>query len=110
MGKKIGEWAYLIGLALAVVFGFLSAGNLAGVLTLVLVIAGLIIGFLNVTEKETTPFLIASVALIATGTADLSIIPTIGTWVQNIVENIAVLVTPAAIVVALKAIKSLAKN
>ena len=110
MGKKIGEWAYLVGLVLALVFGFIEAGSWQGILTLVLVIAGLVIGFLNITEKETTPFLIASVALIATGTADLTIIPAVGQWLQNIVDNIAVLVTPAAIVVALKTIKSLAKS
>jgi len=114
MGSKMGEWAFLIGVLLAVIFGFFKAGQWAGVLTLVLVIAGLVVGFLNISEKETTPFLIAAVALMATGAANLQVIdgliPNVGTWLQNIVENIAVLVTPAAIVVALKAIRSLARD
>ena len=111
---KIGEWAFYIGLALAFVFGILKAGSYEGLLTLVLVVVGLVVGLLNITEKETTPFLIAAIALIATGTANLQvingIIPNVGTWLQNIVNNFAVLVTPAAVVVALKTVSSLAKD
>jgi len=72
----------------------------------------LIVGFLNISEKESTSFLIAAAALLITGTAGdtLAIIPTIGSYLQAIVQNIAVFVTPAAVVVALKSIKSLAKN
>ncbi len=115
MGSKIGQWAFLLGLLLAVVFGFLTAGTAwGGILTIVLVVAGLVVGFLNVTEKETTPFLVAAVALMATSAAKLTVIndlvPNVGTWLQNIVMNFAVFVAPAAVVVALKAINSLAKD
>ena len=114
MASKIGQWAFLVGLALAVVFAFVKAGSWEGVLTLVLVIAGLVVGFLNITEKETTPFLIAAIALMATSAARLEVIndlvPNVGTWLQNIVVNIGVLAAPAAVVVALKAIKSLAQD
>lgn len=114
MASKIGQWAFLVGLALAVVFAFVKAGNWEGIVTLVLVIAGLVVGFLNITEKETTPFLIAAIALMATSAARLEVInnlvPNVGTWLQNIVVNIGVLAAPAAVVVALKAIKSLAQD
>ena len=114
MASKIGQWAFLVGLALAVIFAFVKAGQWEGAVTLVLVIAGLVIGFLNITEKETTPFLVAAIALMATSAAKLDVInglvPNVGTWLQNIVVNIAVLAAPAAVVVALKAIKSLAQD
>ncbi len=114
MTAKIGEWAFIIGVILAVLFGFVKADNWEGIVTLVLVIAGLIVGFLNVTEKETVPFLVAAVALMATSNADLrvinGIIPNVGTWLQNIVANIAVFVAPGAVVVAIKAIRALAKD
>ena len=114
-GSKMGEWAFIIGVLIAIVIGVFSS-NLSdivqGWLVLLLVVLGLIVGFLNVSEKETTPFLIAAAALLITGTASssLAIIPVIGGYLQDIVLNIAVFVTPAAIVVALKAIQSLAKN
>jgi len=38
-----------------------------------LVILGLIVGFLNITERKPTPFLVAAVALLVTGTAEVSL-------------------------------------
>ena len=114
---KIGEWAFIIGVVIAIVVGLFSGsltGNTKGLLTLILVVLGLIVGFLNISEKETTPFLVAAIALMATSAAKLEVIndlvANVGTWLQAIVTNIGVFVAPAAIVVALKAIKSLAKD
>ncbi len=113
MDKKMGEWAFIIGVLIAVLLGVLPSG-FEGTLTLVLVVLGLIVGFLNVTERETTPFLIAAAVLLITGTTgtSLALIPpmVLGTFLQNAVKNIAVFVAPAAIVVAIKAIQSLAKD
>lgn len=115
MAKKMGEWAFIIGVLIAVVIGLFSGkltGDTQGWLILVLVVLGLVVGFLNVTATESTPFLIAAAALLITGTTggSLAIIPTIGTYLQGIVLSIAVFVTPAAIIVALKTIQSLAKD
>ena len=115
MEGKLGQWAFIAGVAIAVIIGLFSSklgGNTQGWLILLLVVLGLIVGLLNVTEKESTPFLIAAAALLLTGTAGntLAIIPTIGGYLSGIVQAIAVFVTPAAIVVALKSIQSLAKE
>lgn len=115
MAAKMGQWAFVIGVIIAVVIGLFSSNlgsNVGGWLVLLLVVLGLIVGLLNVTEKETTPFLIAAVALLITGTTggSLAVIPTLGGYLQGVVEAIAVFVTPAAIVVALKAIQSLASE
>ena len=112
---KMGQWAFIIGVLVAVLIGLFSATlseDVQGWLVLLLVVLGLVVGLLNVTEKETTSFLIAAAALLITGTTggSLAIIPMIGSYLQGIVMNIAVFVTPAAIVVALKAIQSLAKD
>ncbi|MBI3035311.1 hypothetical protein HYY71_03225 [Candidatus Woesearchaeota archaeon] len=112
-GSKMGQWAFIIGVFIAVVVSLFNVSdNIGGWLVLLLVVLGLIVGLLNVTEKETTPFLVAAAALLITGTTggNLVIIPVIGDYLKNIVQNIAVFVTPAAIVVALKAIQSLAKD
>lgn len=115
MESKMGGWAFTIGVLVAVVIGLFSSRlsvNVQGWLILLLVVVGLIVGLLNVSEKETTPFLVAAAALLITGTAgdSLKIIPLIGDYLAGIVQAIAVFVTPAAIVVALKAISSLAKD
>ena len=117
MESKIGQWAFIIGIILAIVVGVFSASLVtwAGNLTLLLVMLGLIVGFLNISEKETTPFLVASAALMLTATSvdtlntiDLGV--SLGKYLAGIVSEIAVFVAPAAVVVALKAIQSLAKD
>lgn len=117
MGNKMGEWAFIAGVLLAVVVGIFSSnlGTWTGNLTLLLVILGLIVGFLNITERETTPFLIAAAALMLTATSvntlnsiDLGV--SLGKYLAGIVSQIAVFVAPAAVIVALKSIQSLAKE
>lgn len=113
--SKVGEWSFIVGTVIAVLIGLFSGSltdSVKGWLVLLLVVLGLIVGFLNITEKETTPFLVAGIALIATGTAGdtLSIIPVVGGYVSGIVKAISVFVTPGAIVVAIKAIRALARD
>lgn len=103
--KKIGSWAFIIGVALAIIAGLIAIPNAA----LILAILGLIVGFLNITVRETTEFLVASIALILLGAAGLSAIAIVGPIIAAILANIAAFVAPAALVVAIKAIYALAK-
>lgn len=108
MEAKIGHYAFLAGVALAILAGIATDLIATDIVGLILVILGLVVGFINVTAKETTEFLIATVALMLAGAANLAIIPAIGIYLQAIVANIVVFVAPAAVVVALKAVKALA--
>ncbi len=108
--SSIGSWAFILGVVIAIISG-LAAGALAGYMqyvAIVLVILGLIVGFLNIGAKEVTDFLIASIALIAIGAANLVTIPWIGGYLASMVLYIAAFVAPAALVVSLKAIYNLA--
>jgi len=119
--EQIGDYAFLAGVIIAIAVGILSGlalvsmdAGTAGLITLVLVVLGLIVGFLNVKDKEVKTFLIAAIALISVGSAQLSIINEVmaplGTVLQVLVQNIAVFVAPAALIVALKAVYVLAKE
>ncbi|MEA3429898.1 MAG: hypothetical protein U9R08_01360 [Nanoarchaeota archaeon] len=111
MDKKIGSYAFLIVMALAVVAGLfpqLQSGQALVTVTWILVILGLIVGLLNVTKKESEPFLVASVALLlfaAALPAVLQIYP-----LKGILDNMAAFVGPAALLVALKVIYELAER
>lgn len=119
MASKLGQWSFIIGVVIAIVIGLFSnqlPGNIPGVLTLVLVLLGIVVGLLNITATESTSFLVASIALLATGTAHATLkvidgvgLP-LGSWLAGVVTQIGVFVAPAAIIVALKAIQSLAKE
>ncbi len=112
--EKMGEYAFLVGVAVAVIAVLIgSAIPGAEFVPLALVVLGLAVGFLNVSEKETTPFLIAAIALTAAGTSasgTLGLIPGVGQTLAKIVNNIAVFVVPGAILVALKAVWALASK
>lgn len=109
--EKIGGWAFILGVVIAIVAG-LASGALdavsAGYVTLALVILGLVVGFLNIGDKEVKDFLIAAIAVVLLGTANLGVIPLIGMYLASMVLNVAAFVAPAALVVALKAVYNLA--
>lgn len=103
-----GFWAFIVGLVLAIVAGFVLPANT--IIIIVLIILGLIIGFLNITAKETTLFLIATIALIVVGNVftPLTVLD-IGKFLGSILAYVATLMAPAAIVVAIKALWSVGK-
>jgi hypothetical protein len=108
MGAKIGFWAFIIGFILAIVGGIVSPDN--GTIVLVLVVLGALIGLLNITDKEITLFLVATVALIVAGGV-FEPIKTLGVGelLDNILSYTATLMAPAAVVAAVKALWSASK-
>jgi hydrogenase/urease accessory protein HupE len=110
MATNYGNWAFIVGVVLAIILGLFSTYIPAYIetITFIMVILGLIVGFYNITQKEVINFLIAAIALLAVGAAGLNALPIIGTYVGGILTQIAVFVAPAAIIVALKAVYELA--
>jgi len=112
MKQKIGVYAFLLGIAISVLAGVLVAmGGAAGSVVLVLVILGIIVGILNIGDKEVLPFLVASIALILTSMIGVfSSIPYVGVALEIILDNLAAFVAPAAAIMALVAVFALAKD
>ncbi|MDD5311819.1 MAG: hypothetical protein PHO26_02130 [Dehalococcoidia bacterium] len=104
----IGFWAFIIGLVIAVVGGLVMPAN--SVIILVLLVLGLIIGFLNITATEVMLFLLATIALIVVGNVftPLTVLD-IGKILGNMLSYVATLMAPAAIVVAIKALWKVGK-
>ena len=109
--KKIGAYAFIAGVIIAVIAGFVSLD--ATLVAEALVVLGIVVGLLNVTGKETNAFLMSTVALVIVsyfaGTG-FSIVPVIGAQLQAILFNIMTFVAPAAIIVALRQIYGIAKD
>ncbi len=107
---QIGHYAFFLGAILAIIAG-LFAGMIDDVIVLtLLVVLGAIVGLLNITVKEATPFLVAAVALMLAGVVNLGLIPVVGVYLRSILTNLVVFVVPAAIIVSLKSIYTLAKQ
>lgn len=118
MEKQIGNYSFIIGVIIAIVLG-LAATNLGAAaqwLWSLMVVLGLIVGFLNVTGKETKEFLWVTVALVVVayaGSAQIdkwSNVQLIGTYLSGIFNSILAFVIPASVVVALKDVWALAKS
>jgi len=106
--SKLGSWAFLIGVILAVILGALGA--ITPVIATVLIILGIIVGLLNITAEEVTPFLLASTVLVVVSYLGGGVFKdTIG-WAYNMLNGILTMFVPAAIIVAIKEVFSLAKQ
>ena len=117
MNKKIGNYSFIIGVILAVILGIASnqLGAAEPWLISLLIILGLVVGFLNVAGKETKEFLTVATILVIISYAGsagqtLGEIVFIGQYIRNIFIQILAFVVPAAIVVALKDVAELAKH
>lgn len=107
--KQMGRWAFIIGLIISLLLGFVTFGYSS----LILVILGLIVGFLNVTEKEASKYLIAVIALTVIGIAGLQALTVLGslhTWIQTVLTSFLVFVAASAVVVAVKVLFETSSN
>jgi uncharacterized membrane protein len=109
--NKFGEIAFLAGVLIAILVGLFQMSVATGTLAIVLVLLGIIVGFLNISEKETTGYLVAAIALLAaSGASGFASLPMIGLYLAAMLGNIALFVAPAAVIVALKTVITLAKK
>ncbi len=107
MDARVGNYSFIIGVIIAIVLGVFSLGTLTPVLASLLVVLGLIVGFLNVTGKETREFLLVGVVLIIAAamggaSATLGGVQYIGQYLSGILTQVLAFVVPATVVVALK--------
>ena len=100
----MGHWALIIGIIIAVLAGFATIPYL----TIILMVLGLIVGFLNINEKESTPFLVAVIALLVIGVAGLQL-GRLTPLVVGILNNFLAFVGAAGLIVALKQVLSVIK-
>lgn len=108
----LGAIAFLAGMLLAIIGGGVSRDN--GTIVLILVILGIIVGLFNITSREMIPFLVAAIALVVVGTVGAfssldDIIDGLGRVLNGMVVYIAVFMTPAAIITAIRVVWSLAR-
>ena len=101
----LGRWAVIIGIILAVLAGFSEIPNLA----IILFVLGLIVGFLNIGERESVPFLVAVIALLVIGLSGLQL-GKATPLVVSILNNFIAFVSAAGLVVALKQILEAVKS
>lgn len=106
-GGSIGSWAFIIGVVIAVLVGLF--GTLSPLWLGILVILGLVVGLLNVTGSESSNFLLAAISLVIVSAFGRNVLSAIS-FLGSVLDAIMVLVVPATVIVALKAVYGLARN
>lgn len=105
--SQLGKWAFIIGGLVAVVQAFYNVPYVAWIFA----IAGILIGWVNVKDKDAPHFLLVVLALMAGSVSNwLSIVPGVGGALNAIVGNVVALLSPAALVVALKCAYAMIKR
>ena len=105
----IGGWAFVIGIIIAILIGI--GIPLTDMILAILVVLGIIIGLLNIADKEVQPFMLASIAVLLAsymGGNVLAKVPLVD--LSSALQAIMALVVPAIIIVALKEVFEIAKK
>lgn len=106
-GSVVGSWAFLVGVILAIVLGFLT---MEPWMAFTLVIIGIIVGLLNITAHEAMSFLHITAILVIVVALSGGVFELIGPWAQNIINALMLVFVPATIIVALRAVFALAHD
>ena len=109
----IGNWAFLIGVALAVIAGVFAALEIVDlndtILASVIIALGVIIGVLNISRAETASFLLAGISIIiAIGLGSVITVPV--PQLSPVLLALLLIIVPATIVVAVKSAIEMAKK
>ena len=120
--NSIGAWAFLIGVVLALVIGLFTTllpipalMDYSAEIYGVLVLLGIIVGFMIVVGKDSQTFLIVGALLVVIGKFGMESVSGsllgigLGDTVTSIFSALLALFVPATIIVALKTVFSIAK-
>jgi|SRR3989338_2879757 len=117
--NRVSAWAFLIGVVLALIGGMFSAlrGDLNPFVLGLLLLLGLVIGFIGVSPNDITKFMTSSVSLVIVsfaGSAGIRNIEFLNWEIGNIVSStlgaLLVLLVPATIVVAIRSLFSISQG
>ena len=107
--EKIGKWSFIGGLVIVLLTGLFAVPMAA----LGLFMIGLVVGFLNITAKETEKFLIATIALVVLGVGSIQTLSVLGATISaalnTILASLIAFAGASTLVVSVKAIIEMGK-
>ena len=116
MGNKVIAYSFTVGVVIALILGIVSsrlAPTTVAVLTSVLIVMGIIIGFFNITHTEQRDYVFyvaAIVVVVALGGNNLGQLQLIGSALVRVLNSILAFIMPSVIIVGVRAVINLAKD
>jgi hypothetical protein len=135
--QEIARWAYIIFVVVAILAGLILgysaydsyvltptdpptnwAENIKtndGYVLFAMLVLGAVIGLTSITRKEVTPFLIATIALLVASASNVwaglwYLSPLLFFWASAILSYIVAFAAPAAVIIAIKSVLTMAKE
>lgn len=113
--NRLIAYAFTTGVVVALVLGLVSTWVQAWVplLTSLLVLAGVVVGFFNITPNETRDYVLFVTALVVVTSLSqdaFGAVQGVGPYLQGMLGAILAFIVPSVIVVGIKAVINLAKN
>ncbi len=113
--NKLIAYAFTVGIIIALVLGLLSTWvePWQGVLTSILILAGIAVGFFNITPNEAKDYVlfVTALVIVTSLTQDvLKSLTAIGPLLENVLRAIMAFIMPSVIIVGIKAVLNLAKQ
>lgn len=104
-GNIVGTWAFVLGFIIAIVAGFAEFIPMVNFtdLQFLLILAGVIVGFLNVKDHEATTFLLAGLSLVLVSWLGAQTVSQVQIY-SNMLNALQTLFVPATIIVALRSL------
>lgn len=112
---QTGNWLFVLGIALVLLFGSGLAKDYTDVLIGALFAIGLVVGFLNITAEEATPYMYAGLVLVLVsyfgvgiieGASDAKLVMII----VGLLKGILLLFVPLTLSVSLKSVFAMARS
>ena|SRR3989338_604992 len=115
LANKVIAYAFTVGVILALVVGLIGAWipMWLPVLTSLLILAGIVVGFFNISPTETRDYVLFVTALVivtSLGQSTLSKLQYVGPVLESVLQSIMVFVLPSVVIVGIKAVLNLAKD
>ncbi len=110
--ERIGGWSFIIGALIALILGVVPSTTGAPWVIGLLLILGVIVGLLNITDREIMPFLVSCIAFLVAAPIFATAVSgyTGFMWLSRMLSHVAIFVIPAAVIASIKAIFALAAN
>ena len=116
VANKVIAYAFTVGIIIAVVLGLIAARlspSVVAVLTSLLILAGIIVGFFNITGAEQRDYILFATALVivtSLSRGSLGTLQIIGPYLESVLGAMMAFILPSVIIVGIRAIIGLAKD
>lgn len=103
---KLGVWAFIVGLIIAIIAAFFGMNN---TWVIVLGILGIIVGLLNITNREVMLYLLASITLMISAGSLNAVVGKV-VYFSVFLGYVIAFVAPGAAIVSLRALYEVARK